>query len=78
MFYRYKVKFYDEVNHKDDSQCGIVHSEEDSGTGYQDASGKVWRRYGNSNGIRLAGLSDNSCLIVDSDALREIEDNVNW
>ena len=78
MFYRYKVKFYYEVNHKDDSQCGIVHSEEDSGTGYQDAIMKVWRHYDNINEITLAELSDDSCLIVDSDALREIEDNVNW
>lgn len=78
MFYRYKVKFYDEVNQKDDTQCGIVHSEDGNGTGYQDAIMKVWRYYDNINEITLAELSDSSCLIVDSEALREIEDNVNW
>lgn len=78
MFYRYKVKFYDEVNQKDDAQCGIVHSEDSNGTGYQDAIMKVWRNYDNINEITLAELSDSSCLIVDSEALREIEDNVNW
>lgn len=78
MFYRYKIKFYDEVNQKDDTQCGIVHSEEDNGAGYQDAIMKVWRNYDNINEITLAELSDSSCLIVDSEALREIEDNVNW
>lgn len=78
MFYRYKVKFYDEVNQKDDTQCGIVHSEDGNGVGYQDAIMKVWRYYDNINEITLAELSDSSCLIVDSEALREIEDNVNW
>lgn len=76
MFFRYKVKWFDDDDNETKTETGILYTAEEDD--YAEACMKITDAFYNIEMLTLIPFAPDGCLEVSEKALNEIKENVIW